>query len=66
MKTVKRTLTPAKAVEILAGYGTVITLQEAEIMLDFLHDFVKIAIDEQLQAKPEQTWMINRMNQVKK
>ncbi|RYE59678.1 MAG: hypothetical protein EOP48_00065 [Sphingobacteriales bacterium] len=66
MKTIKRTLTPAKAVKILEGYGTKITLEEAEIMLDFLYEFVKIAIDQQLQAKPEQTGLINLMNEARK
>ncbi|MDQ7947975.1 MAG: hypothetical protein REI78_02580 [Pedobacter sp.] len=37
-----------EAVEILAGYGTIITLEEAEIMLGFLHNFVKLALDQQL------------------
>jgi len=45
----KRTLTPEKAVEILAGYGTIITLEEAKIMLDFLLDFIKLALDQQVQ-----------------
>jgi hypothetical protein len=45
----KRTLTPEKVVEILSDYGTEITLEEAKIMLDFLTDFVKLALDQQFQ-----------------
>ncbi|MFA6277994.1 MAG: hypothetical protein WC622_14675 [Pedobacter sp.] len=40
----KRTLTPEKAVEILAEHGTKVTLEEAEIMLDFIYEFAKLAI----------------------
>jgi hypothetical protein len=45
----KRTLTPQNAVAILQGYGTEITLEEAKIMLDFLYEFIKLAIDQQVQ-----------------
>lgn len=59
-KTVKRTLTPEKAVTILKGYGTTITIAEAEVMLDFLYEFVQLAIQVQIQ-KPEQQWVLDRM-----
>jgi hypothetical protein len=40
----KRTLTPEMTVEILADYGTEVTLEQAEIMLDFIYEFAKLAI----------------------
>ena len=66
MKTVKRTLTPAKAVKILAGYGTEISLEEAEIMLDFLHDFIKPALEVQQNPEPQNQGIFERMNNVAK
>lgn len=60
-KTVKRTLTPQKAVAILKGYDTIITLEEAEIMLDFLYDFVQLAIQVSVQGRPEEQWILDRM-----
>lgn len=35
-------------------------------MLDFLYEFVKIAIDQQIDARPEQPGLINLMNEVRK
>lgn len=66
MKTVKRTLTPEKAVAILAKHGTEITLKEAEIMLDFLHDFVQIALEQQLAGNKESPGLMHLKNNVVK
>jgi hypothetical protein len=46
----KRYITPAKAVEILAKHGTKITLEEAQIILDFMYKFGKLAIETELNA----------------
>jgi hypothetical protein len=46
----KRNVTPAKAVEILAKHGTKATLEEAQIILDFMYKFGKLAIETELNA----------------
>ncbi|MEO3406846.1 hypothetical protein AAFN85_23215 [Mucilaginibacter sp. CAU 1740] len=46
----KRNVTPAKAVEILAGYGTKVTLEEAKIILDFMYKFGKLALEAEFNA----------------
>jgi hypothetical protein len=46
----KRNVTPAKAVEILAKYGTRVTLEEAQIILNFMYKFGKLAIETELNA----------------
>jgi hypothetical protein len=46
----KRNITPAKAVEILAEHGTKITLEEAQIILDFMYKFGKLAIETELNS----------------
>ena len=46
----KRTVTPAKAIEILAKHGTKVTLYEAQIILDFMYKFGKLAIETELNA----------------
>lgn len=46
----KRNVTPAKAVEILAKYGTKVTLEEAQIILDFMYKFGRLAINIELKA----------------
>ena len=45
----KRTLTPEKVVDLLASYGTEVSLEQAKLMLDFLSEFVKLALDQQVQ-----------------
>lgn len=65
MKTIKRTLTAAKAVEILEGYGTKVTIEEAEIMLDFIYEYAKMAIDMRVEVRPEQTGLMRLVNEVK-
>jgi hypothetical protein len=45
-----RNVTPAKAVKILAEHGTKVTLEEAQIILDFMYKFGKLAIETELNA----------------
>jgi hypothetical protein len=40
-----RKLTPEHTVRILKKHGTVITIKEAEVMLDFLYKFAKLTLD---------------------
>jgi hypothetical protein len=44
MKTKTHSVTPEKAMEILKMHGTVVTLQEAEIILKFMRKYVEIAL----------------------
>lgn len=43
-------LTPVKAQRILAQYGTHITLEEAEIMLELLRKLSKLSVSETLKC----------------
>lgn len=45
MKTKTHSVTPEKAIEILKMHGTVVTLQEAEIILKFMQKYVEIALN---------------------
>lgn len=60
-KTVKRTLTPENGVAILKGYGTIITPEEAQIMLGFGYEFAQLAKKVQIQEKQKEQWMLDRM-----
>jgi hypothetical protein len=42
----KRRVTPQQAVKILKEHGTIVTLEEAKLILDFLYKFGKLAIDQ--------------------
>ena len=42
----KRTLTPAKAVKILAKHGTIISLEKAKIMLEFLYKLSNLCVSQ--------------------
>lgn len=42
----KRTITPKKAREILAKHGTHISLETAELMLDFLYKLSNLSVSE--------------------
>jgi hypothetical protein len=44
MDTGKRKMTPEKAMEMMKKKGTMITLEEAELMLDFLYRFAKLTL----------------------
>jgi hypothetical protein len=41
----KRSLTPEKAVEILKKYGTIVTIEEAKLILDFMYKLGKLSED---------------------
>ncbi len=54
MIVVKRSVTPEKAVEILREHGTIVTIEEAKIILDFMYNFSKLAINQIVtKAKPK-------------
>lgn len=42
----KRTITPEKAVKILQEHGTIITLEEAKLILDFMYKFAKLSVNQ--------------------
>ncbi len=42
----KRTVTPEKAQKILAKHGTKISLEDAQIMLDFLYKLSNLSVSE--------------------
>jgi hypothetical protein len=44
----KRSITPEKAVEILKGHGTIITAEQAKLILDFLYKFGKLTLNQTL------------------
>ena len=41
-----RTVTPEIAVNVLAKYGEKVTLEEAELILDFMYNLGKLAIEQ--------------------
>ncbi len=40
----KRSLTPEKAVEILKKHGTIVTIEEAKLILDFMYKLGKLSV----------------------
>lgn len=40
----KRTVTPEKAVEILKKNGTIVTIDEAKLILDFMYKIGKLSV----------------------
>lgn len=42
----KRNVTPEKAIEILAKHGTIVTKEEAKLILDFMYKFSILAINQ--------------------
>jgi hypothetical protein len=44
----KRTVTPEKAVKILAKHGTIISLEKARIMLELLYKLSNLSVNEAL------------------
>jgi hypothetical protein len=42
----KRTVTPKKAMQILAKHGTHISLEKAELMLDFLYKLSNLSVSQ--------------------
>lgn len=49
----KRTITPEKAIKILAERGTHVTKEEAELILDFIFKFANLAINQIVKSKPK-------------
>jgi hypothetical protein len=45
MNSEKRKITPEKAVEILQKYGTIVTIEEAKIILDFMYKLSKLTLE---------------------
>jgi hypothetical protein len=50
----KRTITASKAVEILRRYGTEISEEEAEIILDFMYKMSKLTVENFNKSKVKQ------------
>lgn len=46
----KRTLTPQKVVKILAEHGTIITLEQAEIVLEFLYKLSNLSVSQAIKS----------------
>lgn len=46
MLTEKRNITPQKVVEILQKHGTIVTLEEAKIILEFMYKVGKLAVNQ--------------------
>lgn len=42
----KQSITPEKAVEILKKHGTIITTEEAQLILDFLYKFGRLTLNQ--------------------
>jgi hypothetical protein len=42
----KRAITPEKAVEILKKHGTIVTLEEAKIILNFMYKIGRLAVNQ--------------------
>lgn len=47
----KRSVTAEKAVKILQDHGTIVTIEEAKKILDFMYKFAKLAIYQQVNKK---------------
>jgi hypothetical protein len=50
MLNVKGTITPEKAVEILKKHGTVVTLEEAKIILNFMYIIGRLAVNQNVKT----------------
>lgn len=46
-----RSVTPEKTVEILRKHGTIVTLEEAKIILDFMYKFAKLSVNQQVKSE---------------
>jgi len=47
----KRSITPEKAVEILKKHGTIVTLDEAKLILDFIYNFAILSVNQVIKNK---------------
>jgi len=50
MTTGKRSVTPEKAVKILQEHGTIVSLEEAKIILDFMYKIAKLSLDQYIKV----------------
>lgn len=41
----KRRVTPEKAIEILRKHGTIVSIKEAEVILDFMYKLSKLTLE---------------------
>lgn len=49
----RRTITPEKAVEILQEHGTIVTIEEAKLILEFMYKFAILAVNQIVKNKKE-------------
>lgn len=49
----KRSITPQKAVEILRKHGTIVTVEDAKLILDFMYKFTILAISQIVKHKKQ-------------
>lgn len=50
----KRQITPQQAVAILGAYGTIVSIEEAKLILDFMYRFSILAINQIVKNKTTQ------------
>lgn len=50
----KRTITPEKAVKILQEHGTIVTIEEAKLILDFMYKFTTLAVNQIVNNKKQE------------
>lgn len=50
----KRSITPQKAVEILQEHGTIVTIEEAKLILDFMYKFAILAVNQIVNNKKQE------------
>jgi len=50
MQKEKRSVTPEKAVKILQEHGTIVSLEEAKIILDFMYKIAKLSLDQYIKV----------------
>ena len=48
MQAQKQKITPEIAIRILKEHGTLVTVREAELILEFMYTFAKLALNQQL------------------
>lgn len=47
----KRSITPQKAIEILREHGTIVTIEEAKLILDFMYKFAILSVNQIVKNK---------------
>lgn len=51
MLTQKRKVTPEKSIEILKKHGTIVTLEEAKLILDLAYNFAILSVNQVIKNK---------------